>query len=275
MDTAKLAKLKQEATKIRMGILDGVHAAASGHPGGSLSSADIMTYLYFSEMNVDPANPKWADRDRFVLSKGHAAPVLYSTLANRGFFPVEELLTLRQADSRLQGHPDMKHIPGVDMTTGSLGQGISAAVGMALAANIDGKDYRTYTIVGDGESEEGQVWEALMFAARHDLDNLCVVFDYNGLQIDGPIADIVNPAPYEGKLSAFGFHVITIDAHDFDQIENAFAEAKTVKGKPTAIVANSVKGKGVSFMENQVKWHGSAPNDTQYEQAVAELRAHL
>ena len=275
MDAAKLAKLKQEATKIRMGILDGVHAAASGHPGGSLSSADIMTYLYFSEMNVDPANPKWADRDRFVLSKGHAAPVLYSTLANRGFFPVEELLTLRQADSRLQGHPDMKHIPGVDMTTGSLGQGISAAVGMALAAKIDGKDYRTYTIVGDGESEEGQVWEALMFAARHDLDNLCVVFDYNGLQIDGPIADIVNPAPYEGKLSAFGFHVITIDAHDFDQIANAFAEAKTVKGKPTAIVANSVKGKGVSFMENQVKWHGSAPNDAQYEQATAELRALL
>lgn len=275
MDAAKLAKLKQEATKIRMGILDGVHAAASGHPGGSLSSADIMTYLYFSEMNVDPANPKWADRDRFVLSKGHAAPVLYSTLANRGFFPVEELLTLRQADSRLQGHPDMKHIPGVDMTTGSLGQGISAAVGMALAAKIDGKDYRTYAIVGDGESEEGQVWEALMFAARHDLDNLCVIFDYNGLQIDGPIADIVNPAPYEGKLAAFGFHVITIDAHDFDQIENAFAEAKAVKGKPTAIVANSVKGKGVSFMENQVKWHGSAPNDAQYEQAIAELRALL
>ena len=275
MDAAKLAKLKQEATKIRMGILDGVHAAASGHPGGSLSSADIMTYLYFSEMNVDPANPKWADRDRFVLSKGHAAPVLYSTLANRGFFPVEELLTLRQADSRLQGHPDMKHIPGVDMTTGSLGQGISAAVGMALAAKIDGKDYRTYAIVGDGESEEGQVWEALMFAARHDLDNLCVIFDYNGLQIDGPIADIVNPAPYEGKLAAFGFHVITIDAHDFDQIENAFAEAKAVKGKPTAIVANSVKGKGVSFMENQVKWHGSAPNDAQYEQATAELRALL
>ena len=275
MDAAKLAKLKQEATKIRIGILDGVHAAASGHPGGSLSSADIMTYLYFSEMNVDPANPKWADRDRFVLSKGHAAPVLYSTLANRGFFPVEELLTLRQADSRLQGHPDMKHIPGVDMTTGSLGQGISAAVGMALAAKIDGKDYRTYAIVGDGESEEGQVWEALMFAARHDLDNLCVIFDYNGLQIDGPIADIVNPAPYEGKLAAFGFHVITIDAHGFDQIENAFAEAKAVKGKPTAIVANSVKGKGVSFMENQVKWHGSAPNDAQYEQATAELRALL
>jgi len=275
MDATKLTQLQQAAAKIRIGILDGVHAAASGHPGGSLSSADIMAYLYFSEMNLDPANPKWADRDRFVLSKGHAAPVLYSTLANRGFFPVEELLTLRQADSRLQGHPDMKHIPGVDMTTGSLGQGISAAVGMALAAKIDGKDYRTYTIVGDGESEEGQVWEALMFAARHDLDNLCVIFDYNGLQIDGPIADIVNPAPYEGKLSAFGYHVITIDAHDFAQIEAAFAEARSVKGKPTAIVANSVKGKGVSFMENQVKWHGSAPNDAQYEQAVAELRAFL
>ncbi len=275
MDANKLTQLQQTATKIRLGVLDSVHAASSGHPGGSLSSADIMTYLYFSEMNVDPANPKWADRDRFVLSKGHAAPVLYSTLANRGFFPVEELLTLRQVDSRLQGHPDMKNIPGVDMTTGSLGQGISAAVGMALAAKIDGKDYRTYTIVGDGESEEGQVWEALMFAARHDLDNLCVIFDFNGLQIDGPIADIVNPAPYEGKLSAFGYHVITIDAHSFEEIEAAFAEAKSVKGKPTAIVANSVKGKGVSFMENQVKWHGSAPNDAQYEQAVAELRALL
>ena len=240
MDAAKLTQLKQEATMIRLGILDGVHAAASGHPGGSLSIADIMAYLYFSEMKVDPKNPKWDERDRFVLSKGHAAPALYATLARKGFFPFEDLTTLRRIDSILQGHPDMKHIPGVDMTTGSLGQGISAAVGMALAAKIDGKDYRTYAIVGDGESEEGQVWEALMFAARHDLDNLCVVFDHNGLQIDGPIADIVNPAPYEGKLTAFGFHVITIDAHDFDQIANAFAEAKAVKGKPTAIVANSV-----------------------------------
>lgn len=275
MDAAKLTQLKQESTMIRLGILDGVHAAASGHPGGSLSIADIMAYLYFSEMKVDPQNPKWEERDRFVLSKGHAAPALYATLARKGFFPFEDLTTLRRIDSILQGHPDMKHIPGVDMTTGSLGQGISAAVGMALAAKIDGKDYRTYAIVGDGESEEGQVWEALMFAARHDLDNLCVVFDHNGLQIDGPIADIVNPAPYESKLTAFGFHVITIDAHDFDQIANAFAEAKAVKGKPTAIVANSVKGKGVSFMENQVKWHGSAPNDAQYEQAVAELRALL
>ena len=275
MDKTKLATLEQQATMIRLGILDGTHAAASGHPGGSLSIADIMAYLYFSEMKLDPANPKWEERDRFVLSKGHAAPALYATLACRGFFPFEDLTSLRRIDSILQGHPDMKHIPGVDMSTGSLGQGISAAVGMALAAKIDGKDYRTYVIVGDGESEEGQVWEALMFAARHDLDNLCVFFDYNGLQIDGPIADIVNPAPYEGKLAAFGFHVITIDAHDFDQIANALDEAKSVKGKPTAIVANSVKGKGVSFMENQVKWHGSAPNDAQYEQAVAELRALL
>ena len=275
MDSAKLTQLKQEAAMIRLGILDGTHAAASGHPGGSLSIADIMSYLYFSEMKVDPANPKWADRDRFVLSKGHAAPALYATLARRGFFPFEDMLTLRHVDSILQGHPDMKHIPGVDMSSGSLGQGISAAVGMALAAKMDGKDYRTYTIVGDGESEEGQVWEALMFAARHNLDNLCVVIDYNGLQIDGPVAEIVNPAPFEGKLSSFGCHVITIDAHDFEAIEAAFAEARTVKGKPTAIVANSVKGKGVSFMENQVKWHGSAPNDAQYAEAVAEIRAQM
>ena len=273
MDAVKLEQLQRVATEIRMGIINATHAAASGHPGGSLSSADIMTYLYFSEMKLDVNNPKWADRDRFVLSKGHAAPVLYATLAHRGFFPVEDLTTLRQADSYLQGHPDMKHIPGVDMTTGSLGQGISAAVGMALAAKIDGKDYRTYVIVGDGESEEGQVWEALMFAARHKLDNLCVVIDYNGLQIDGPVADIVNPAPYEGKLEAFGYHVITIDAHDYAAIEAAFEEAKTVKGQPTAIVANSVKGKGVSFMENQASWHGAAPNDEQYEIAMADLKA--
>ncbi len=275
MDTVKLTQLKHEAAMIRLGILDGTHAAASGHPGGSLSIADILSYLYFSEMRVDPADPKWVDRDRFVLSKGHAAPALYAALARKGFFPFEDLLTLRRIDSVLQGHPDMKHVPGVDMSTGSLGQGISAAVGMALAGKMDKKDFRVYTIVGDGESEEGQVWEALMFAARHDLDNLCVVFDYNGLQIDGAIADIVNPAPYEGKLASFGFHVITIDAHDFGQIGNAFAEAKTVKGKPTAIVANSVKGKGVSFMENQVKWHGSAPNDAQYEQAIAEIKAQM
>ena len=275
MDSAKLTQLKHEAAMIRLGILDGTHAAASGHPGGSLSIADIMSYLYFAEMKVDVSNPKWEERDRFVLSKGHAAPALYATLARKGFFPFESLVTLRRIDSVLQGHPDMKYIPGVDMSSGSLGQGISAAVGMALAAKMDGKDYRTYTIVGDGETEEGQVWEALMFAARHDLDNLCVIIDNNGLQIDGPIAEIVNPAPYEGKLASFGFHVITIDAHSLEEIEAAFNEAKTVKGKPTAIVAKSVKGKGVSFMENQVKWHGSAPNDAQYEQAVAEIRAQM
>ena len=272
MDSAKLTQLKHEAAMIRLGILDGTHAAASGHPGGSLSIADIMSYLYFSEMKVDPANPKWADRDRFVLSKGHAAPALYATLARRGFFPFEDLLTLRHVDSVLQGHPDMKHIPGVDMSSGSLGQGISAAVGMALAAKMDGKDYRTYTIVGDGESEEGQVWEALMFAARHDLDNLCVVIDYNGLQIDGPVAEIVNPAPFEGKLSSFGFHVITIDAHNLEESEAAFTEAKTVKGKPTAIVANSVKGKGVSFMEDDSKWHGAAPSDEELVKAITEIK---
>ncbi len=275
MDSVKLAHLSRKATEIRLGILDGVYAAASGHPGGSLSIADIMTYLYFSEMRVDPANPDDPGRDRFVLSKGHAAPALYATLAERGFFSRDLLVTLRRVDSILQGHPDMKHIPGVDMSTGSLGQGISAAVGMALAAKVDGRDWRVYTIVGDGESEEGQVWEALMFAARHDLDNLCMVIDFNGLQIDGRVADIVNPAPYEDKLAAFGWHVITVDAHDFHQLETAFAEARGVKGKPTAIVANSIKGKGVSFMENQVKWHGSAPNDAQYEQAVAELKALL
>ena len=275
MDSIKLAQLKQEAAMIRLGILEGTHAAASGHPGGSLSIADILSYLYFAEMKVDPANPAWPGRDRLVLSKGHAAPALYAALARKGFFPFEYLKTLRQVDSVLQGHPDMKHIPGVDMSTGSLGQGISAAVGMALAGKIDKADYRVYTIVGDGESEEGQVWEALMFAARHDLDNLCVILDHNGLQIDGPVADIVNPAPFEGKLSAFGFHVITIDGHDFVQIENALNEAKAVKGKPTAIVSNSVKGKGVSFMEGQVKWHGSTPNAEQYEQAVAEIRAQM
>ncbi len=275
MEPTKLAQLKHEAANIRLGILDSTHAASSGHPGGSLSIADLLSYLYFSEMRVDPANPRWADRDRFVLSKGHAAPALYSVLACKGFFPREDLLTLRRVDSVLQGHPDMKHVPGVDMSTGSLGQGISTAVGMAVAGKMDKKDYRVYTIVGDGESEEGQVWEALMFAARHKLDNLCIIIDSNGLQIDGPVAEIVNPAPYEGKLASFGCHVITIDAHDFDQIEAAFAEAKTVKGKPTAIIANSVKGKGVSFMENLVKWHGSVPNDEQYAQAIAEIKAQM
>ena len=275
MESTKLSMLQHEAAMIRLGILDGTHAAASGHPGGSLSIADLMAYLYFAEMKVDPADPRMADRDRFVLSKGHAAPALYATLARRGFFPFEDLVTLRRVDSILQGHPDMKYIPGVDMSTGSLGQGISAACGMALAGKLESRDYRVYAIVGDGESEEGQVWEALMFAAHNKLDNLCVVIDYNGLQIDGAISDIVSPAPYEGKMTAFGCHVITIDAHNFDEIEAAFAEAKTVKGRPTVIIANSVKGKGVSFMENQVKWHGTAPNDAQYEQAVAEIKAQL
>ena len=265
--------LEKKAATIRLGILDGVHAAASGHPGGSLSIADLMAYLYFKEMNVDPANPQWSGRDRFVLSKGHAAPALYATLALRGFFPMEEMLNLRQIDSFLQGHPDMKKVPGVDMSTGSLGQGISAACGMALAAKLDKADYRTYAIVGDGESEEGQVWEALMFAAHHHLDNLCVIIDWNGLQIDGTLEQVVNPAPYPEKLRGFGLHVIEIDAHDFDQIDRAFAEARETKGKPTAIVAKSVKGKGVSYMENVAKWHGSAPNDELYKQARAEIEA--
>lgn len=263
------------ADNIRLGILEGTHAAASGHPGGSLSIADILSYLYFSEMRVDPQDPTWPDRDRLVLSKGHAAPALYAALAHRGYFPVSELATLRKVDSILQGHPDMKHIPGVDMSSGSLGQGISAACGMALAARLDGRDHRVYAIVGDGESEEGQVWEALMFAAHNRLDNLCVVIDYNGLQIDGRIDQIVSPAPYEKKLEGFGAHVISMDAHDLDSISRAFDEAKTVKGKPSVIIAHSVKGKGVSFMEDQVKWHGSAPNDAQYAEAVAEIRAHM
>lgn len=275
MEASKQRELALAADHIRLGILEGTHAAASGHPGGSLSIADILSYLYFSEMRVDPQDPTWADRDRLVLSKGHAAPALYAALAHRGYFPVSELANLRKIDSILQGHPDMKHIPGVDMSSGSLGQGISAACGMALAARLDGRDYRVYTIVGDGESEEGEVWEALMFAAHNRLDNLCVVIDYNGLQIDGRIDQIVSPAPYEKKLEGFGAHVVSMDAHDFESIRRAFDEAKTVKGKPTVIIAHSVKGKGVSFMENQVKWHGSAPNDEQYAQAVAEIQAHM
>ena len=275
MEQTKLNNLKSIAAKIRLGALEGVHAAASGHPGGSLSIADIMAYLYFEEMNVKADDPKWADRDRFVLSKGHTAPALYSTLALKGFFSADELKNLRQVDSFLQGHPDMKGTPGVDMSTGSLGLGISTACGMALAAKVDGKDYRTYTIVGDGESEEGQVWEAAMFAAHYKLDNLCVIIDWNGLQIDGPVAEVMNPTPHDKKLEAFGFHVISIDGHDFDQIEAALNEAKATKGKPTAIIARTVKGKGVSFMENQVGWHGSAPNDEQYEKAVAEIRATM
>ncbi|MBE6604446.1 MAG: transketolase [Ruminococcaceae bacterium] len=273
MDKAKKQQLAKIAAQVRIDILDEVHAAKSGHPGGSLSITDVMTYLYFEEMNVDPANPKMPARDRFVLSKGHCAPALYAVLAEKGFFAREELLKLRKIDSFLQGHPDMKHTPGVDMTTGSLGLGISAACGMALAAKLDSRDYRTYAVVGDGESEEGQVWEALMFAAHYKLDNLCVAIDWNGLQIDGPIAEVMNPTPYDKKLEAFGFNVITADGHDFDEIEKAFTKAKTVKGKPTAIIFKTVKGKGVSFMENQVSWHGAAPNDEQYNQAVAEIKA--
>ena len=275
MNQAKKQELTRIAANIRLGVLDAVHAAKSGHPGGSLSIADVMAYLYFEEMHVDAKNPDMADRDRFVLSKGHTAPALYATLAEKGFFPREELLRLRKIDSFLQGHPDMKHTPGVDMTTGSLGLGISAACGMALAAKIDGKDYRTYTMVGDGESEEGQVWEACMFAAHYKLDNLCVMIDWNGLQIDGPVAEVMNPTPHDKKLEAFGFHVITADAHDFDAIEASFAEARTVKGKPTAIIFKSTKGKGVSYMENQVSWHGAAPNDEQYATAIAEIKATM
>ena len=275
MEQAKLRELKRHAAAVRMGILDGTHAAASGHPGGSLSIADIITYLYFEEMKVDPADPKAADRDRLVLSKGHTAPALYSVLAEKGYFPKEDLLTLRQADSYLQGHPDMKGTPGVDMTTGSLGLGVSAACGMALAAKIDGKSYRTYTIVGDGESEEGQVWEAAMFAAHYHLDNLCFILDLNGLQIDGKITDVMNPTPHDKKFEAFGFNVINADAHDFDSIAAAFAAARECTGKPSVIIAHSVKGKGVSFMENQVGWHGKAPSDAEYEQAKAEILASL
>ena len=275
MDNAKLQMLKETAKNIRLGVLEGVHAAASGHPGGSLSIADIMTYLYFSEMNVNPADPKNPDRDRLVLSKGHTAPALYAALAEKGFFSKDELKTLRQVGSFLQGHPDMKGTPGVDMTTGSLGLGVSAACGMALAAKIDGKDYRTYAILGDGESQEGQVWEAAMFAAHYKLDNLCFILDLNGLQIDGKITEVMNPTPHDKKFEGFGFNVILANAHDFESIEAAFAAARACKGKPSVIIANSVKGKGVSFMEDQVGWHGSAPNDEQYEQAVAEIKASL
>lgn len=275
MEQTKLTELKKHAAVVRLGILDGTHAAASGHPGGSLSIADVITYLYFEEMNVDPKDPHAADRDRLVLSKGHTAPALYAVLAEKGYFPKEDLLTLRQADSYLQGHPDMKHTPGVDMTTGSLGLGVSAACGMALAAKIDKKDYRTYAIIGDGESEEGQVWEAAMFAAHYKLDNLCFILDLNGLQIDGKITDVMNPTPHDKKFEAFGFNVLNADAHDFDSIASAFAAARECHGRPTVIIAHSVKGKGVSFMENQVGWHGKAPNDAEYAQARAEILASL
>ena len=271
MEHTKLQALKQKANNIRIGILDGVYNAACGHPGGSLSIADILAYLYFEEMRIDPENPKWEDRDRFVLSKGHTAPGLYAALAERGYFPVEELRTLRHFDSRLQGHPDMKGIPGIDMSTGSLGLGISSACGMALSAKVKGKDYRVYSIVGDGESEEGQVWEAAMFAAHYKLDNLCLVLDWNGLQIDGKITDVMNPTPHNLKFSAFGWNVISIDAHDFGQIEAAFRAARETKGRPTVIIAKSTKGKGVSYMENAAEWHGAAPKEDLYRVALADL----
>lgn len=265
-------ELQKQAVKIRKGIIDGVHAAKAGHPGGSLSAAEVFTYLYFEEMNIDPANPKKADRDRFVLSKGHTAPGLYSALANRGFFPVEDLLTLRHIGSHLQGHPCVQHTPGIDASSGSLGQGISVAVGMAMAAKLDNADYRVYTLLGDGEIQEGQVWEASMFAGHRKLDNLVVIVDNNGLQIDGKVEDVCSPYPIGDKFKAFNFHVVeNVDAHDFDAIKAAFDEAKATKGMPTAIILKSVKGKGVSFMENNAGWHGKAPNDEEYAAAMAEL----
>jgi transketolase len=275
MDAKRKLELQKTATQIRKDIITAVASAASGHPGGSLSGADIMTYLYFKEMNIDPKNPKNPDRDRFVLSKGHCTPALYSTLAHRGFFPVEDIKTFRQADSYLEGHPNMNKVPGVDMSTGSLGQGISAAVGMALAGKLDNKSYRVFSLLGDGELEEGQVWEASMAAAHYKLDNLTAFVDNNGLQIDGNITDVMNPEPIADKFRAFGWHTVSVSAHDFDEIEKAVEEAKATKGKPTVIVARSVKGKGVSFMENQASWHGSAPKKEQAEQAIAELDAYL
>ena len=264
-------ELMKTANEVRKGIVTAVHSAKAGHPGGSLSAADIFTYLYFEQMNIDPKEPKKADRDRFVLSKGHTAPGLYSVLAQRGYFPVEDLKTLRHTGSYLQGHPDMKHIPGVDMSSGSLGQGISAAVGMAIAGKLDNADYRVYTLLGDGEIQEGQVWEAAMLAAHKKLDNLVVIVDNNNLQIDGAIDEVNSPYPIDKKFEAFNFHVINIDGNDFDQIDAAFKEAKTVKGCPTAIIAKTIKGKDVSFMENQAGWHGKAPNDEEYAVAMADL----
>ena len=264
-------ELEKMANEIRKDIVTAVHSAKSGHPGGSLSSADIFTYLYFEEMNVDPANPKWEDRDRFVLSKGHVAPGLYSTLAEKGYFPKEDLKTLRHTGSYLQGHPDMKHIPGIDMSSGSLGQGVSAAVGMAAAGKYDKKDYRVYTLTGDGEIQEGQIWEAAMWAGHRKLDNLVVIVDNNNLQIDGSVEDVCSPYPIDKKFEAFNFHVINIDGNDFDQIRAAFKEARETKGMPTAIIAKTVKGKGVSFMENAAGWHGKAPNDEENEIAMADL----
>ena len=275
MQETQKKQLQKTACELRLSIIEAVHSAKSGHPGGSLSIADVLSYLYFCEMNVDPKDPKNQDRDRLVLSKGHCSPGLYAVLAEKGFFPKEELKTFRQIGSRLQGHPDMKNIPGVDMSSGSLGQGISAACGMALGGKINNKDYRVYTILGDGESEEGQVWEAAMFAASKKLDNLCAIVDYNGLQIDGSLSEVCSPEPFDKKFEAFGWNVIVIDAHNFDEIEAAFKAAREVKGKPTVIIQKSIKGKGVSYMENSVAWHGAAPNDEQYEIAMNELKAAL
>lgn len=274
MDVTIKKSLQKTACKVRMGVIEGTFNAKSGHPGGSLSISDTLTYLYFNNMNVDPQNPDAPERDRFVLSKGHTAPALYSVLAQKGFFSVDELKSLRHIGALLQGHPCI-HIPGVDMSSGSLGQGISTACGMALAGKTDGKSYRVYTVLGDGEIEEGQVWEAAMFAAHYKLDNLVAIVDNNGLQIDGPITEVCSPEPITDKFAAFGWHVITMDAHDFDSIDAAFSEAETIKDKPVAIIQKSVKGKGVSFMENQVSWHGTAPNKEQYDQAMAELNAQL
>ncbi|MBE6642909.1 MAG: transketolase [Clostridia bacterium] len=275
MEQAKIAELQKKAIEIKLDILEEVFSASSGHPGGSMSIAEILTYLYFVEMKVDPKNPKWEDRDRFVLSKGHCAPGLYAALAEKGFFPKEDLKTFRKVDSYLQGHPDMKGVPGVDMSSGSLGLGISTACGMALSGKIYNKDYRVYSVLGDGELAEGQVWEAAMFAAHYKLDNLCAFVDFNGLQIDGAIVDVMNSTPIDEKYKAFGWNVIVIDGHDFNQIESAVEAAKATKGKPTMIVCKTTKGKGVSFMENQAGWHGKAPNAEEYEKAVAELKAQL
>jgi len=275
MTSLEKKHLQITACKVRMGIIESTHAAKCGHPGGSMSAAEMFTYLYHKEMRVDPKNPKWDDRDRFVLSKGHCAPGLYAALALRGFFPVEDLVQLRKVGSYLQGHPNMNSVPGVDMSTGSLGQGISTACGMALASKLKKQDNRVYTLLGDGEIQEGQVWEACMFASHYKLDNLCVIIDNNNLQIDGDIRKVMNPHPIDAKLEAFGFDVQCIDGHDFDAIEAAMEHAKTVKGKPSAIIMTTVKGKDVSFMENQAGWHGVAPNDAQYEQAMAELKGKL
>ena len=275
MTSSEKKQLQITACKVRMGVIESTHGAKAGHPGGSLSAAEVFTYLYFKEMNIDPANPRWEDRDRFVLSKGHTAPGLYSALALRGYFPIEDLPTLHHIDSYLQGHPNMNSVPGVDMSTGSLGQGISAAVGMAMAAKYQGKTNRVYALLGDGEIQEGQVWEACMSAAHYKLDNLCIVVDNNGLQIDGNVADVMSPYPIVDKLLAFGFNVHAVDGHDLDALDKAFQNAKKTTGQPTAIVMSTVKGKGVSFMENNAGWHGKAPNDEEYAQAMNELKAQL